>query len=153
VDATAVVMATSATVNGGASGAVTVGQNGKLVVGAGGLTLLNQAVLQATAIENGTLNISNGNVVANRNHIVNTNAGGNGVSTINFIDGGNLELGPNVVCGTVASPIGNLNFNLTQNATFQLDLPSATETNVVVNSLVWPATDSQLTFVIPNLPP
>jgi hypothetical protein len=153
VDATTVIVATSGTVLGTANGTITVGPNGKLIVGSGGLTLLNQAVLQTTAIENGTLNISNGTVVANGNIIVNTNAGGNGVSTINYLTGGNLELGANVVAGTVASPIGNLNFNITENATLQFDLPSASETNVVVNSLVWPTTDSQLTFVIANLPP
>lgn len=153
VDATTVIMATSATANGVANGTITIGQDGELIVGSGGLSLLNQAVVQTGSFfETGTLNISNGTVVANGSIIVTTNAGGNGVSTINFLTGGNLVLGSGAFAGTVASPIGNLNFNITDSATLEFAMPSFTQTNIVVNSLVWPTTDSLLTFSILSLP-
>ena len=152
IDATTVILATSATASGTANGTITVGPNGKLVVGLGGLSLLNQLVAQTTAIENGTLNISNGTVVANGGIVVSANNGGNGVSTINFLNGGTLSLGSGAFAGTLALPIGNLNFNLTDNAILQFVSPSFTQTNVAVNSLVWPTTDSQLTISIANLP-
>jgi hypothetical protein len=157
VDATNVTLASTATVTiGSATGTLTVGPNGTLIVGAGGITLLNQSVAEdATHVCSGTLNISNGTVICSGSISVAANiatgAGGPGNSTINFINGGRLSIGAGSFIGTAALPINNL--NLSDNSTLQLAAPSATQTNIFVNSLVWPADDNTLTISIGSLPP
>ncbi len=144
VDATSVIIGASVTALGAANGTVTVGANGTLVVGAGGLSLVTQT---ASGAATGNLNISNGTVVCNGSISVATNAGN---STITFIGGGKLSLNPGSFVGSLALPVGNL--ILDTNSTLQFSVPSATRTNIVVNSLTWPTTDSALTFNIVAVP-
>ena len=144
VDATNIILATSTTALGAANGTLTVGTNGTLVIGAGGLSLVNQAASGACS---GTLNISNGTVNCNGSITVTT---ATGTSTINFITGGKLNLAAGCFVGTLALSVGSL--NLIEGTTIQFGLPSATQTNIVVNSLTWPANDSLLTFSISGLP-
>jgi hypothetical protein len=156
VDATTVILGSSATVNlGNANGTLTVGPGGTLIVGTGGLTLLNQSVSENAGFAcSGILNISNGTVVCNGSVTVpanvGTGTGGPGTNTINFINGGKLELAGGSFVGSAASPVGN--FNLIENSTLQFDAPSSTQTNIVVNSLVWPNNDSALTIIVSGLP-
>lgn len=156
VDATNVIIASTATVNiGSATGTLTVGPNGTLIVGTGGITLLNQSVAEdATHVCSGTLNISNGTVICSGNLAVaanvGTGAGGPGNSTVNFINGGRLSMAAGCFVGTAALPVNN--FNLIENSTLQFGAPSTTQPNIVVNNLVWPADDSQLTIAIGSLP-
>jgi hypothetical protein len=152
VDATTVNIASSATANlGSTSGTLTVGPNAKLIVGAGGLSLLNQSAAENAGFAcSGTLNISNGVVNCAGNLVVTTNnasgPGGAGTSTINFIDGGTLSMGSGSVIGTTTSPIDN--FNLVENSTLEFGSPLAGQTNMVVNTLAWPVNDSALTITI-----
>jgi hypothetical protein len=152
VDATTILMGASATVNlGSANGTLTVGTNGTLIVGTGGLSLLNQGYAEgASWYCSGTLNISNGTVLCNGSITVTTNAGGTGNSTINFINGGLLNLASGACVGSLAQPVNN--FNLIENAILQFGLPSAVQTNIVVNTLTWPNNDSLLTINIGALP-
>ncbi len=156
IDANSLVMALNTAPNaaGGLCGtlsAVTVGANATLRVGSGGITLLSQS---ASNICSSTLTISNGTVICNGNITVVTNAANGTGSTgetnvINLVAGGNLVLGPGAVAGTASSPIGQL--ALDTNSVIRFAAPLTTQTNIVVNNLVWPATDSALTFVVSNL--
>jgi hypothetical protein len=164
IDATNMVMAynSSPSAAGGlaaASSAVTVGANAVLRIGAGGLSLLNQT---ASNICSSTLTISNGIVICNGNITVATNAAdGTGTyatstagetNVINIIGAGTLVLGPGCTAGTVSVPIGQLNLDV--NSSLQYTTPPANnQAAIAVNTLVWPANDSALTFVVSNLPP
>ncbi|HSY19231.1 MAG TPA: hypothetical protein VK815_12890 [Candidatus Acidoferrales bacterium] len=156
VDATNVIVASTATVTlGRATGTLTVGPNGTLVAGAGGITLLNQSVAEDAAhVGLAILNISNGTVVCNGNlgaaANVGTGAGGPGSNAINFINGGKLSMGAGCFVGSTAFPISS--FNLIENSTLQFSAPSTTQANIIVNNLVWPANDSLLTIRIGSLP-
>lgn len=158
IDATNVVMALNLApnANGGVSSAtsiLTVGANAKLQVGAGGISLLNQASSNACT---STLTISNGNLICNGNITVVTNAasgkGAAGETNIfQFISGGTLTLGANCVAGTTAAPIGQL--TLDTNTVIRFVAPPANnQSPIVASTLRWPVSDSALTFVISNLP-
>lgn len=157
VDATNVVMATDMgpNNNGGFSGSyssLTVGSAATLRVGTGGISLLNQT---ASNICSSVLTIaSNGTVVCNGNITVVTNAAdGTGAASetniINIVGSGNLTLGAGNVAGTTNSPISQ--FILDTNSTLQFVAPLTTQPSIAADTLVWPADDSALTFVVSNL--
>ena len=105
VDATTIIMATSATAAGAANGTITVGANGTLIVGTGGLSMVNQA---ASGVCAGTLNISNGTVICNGSITAATTTG---MSTI-AMNGGTLILtNASATIGSSAAPIGTLNLS------------------------------------------
>jgi hypothetical protein len=156
VDATNVVMAYNTAPNSGVSRAystVTVGANGLLLVGTGGISLLNQT---ASNVCSSTLNISNGAVICNGNITIATNAAdGTGAAAqtniINIIGGGSLALGSGCIAGTANSPIGQLSLDTTSSLRFVA--PPSGQPAMVINNLVWPATDTGVTLVVSNLPP
>ena len=148
VDATTVVMAYNTSANNGSDVAastsvVTVGPNGTLIVGTGGLSLATQTL---TGPATGTLNISNGTVVCNGSITMGTNQG---TGNINFLNGGHLTLGLNALVGTPSLPVSSL--NLSANSTLEFSIPSVSQTNIVVNSLIWPTPDSTLTITVDGL--
>lgn len=143
IDTTTLLMANAPSA-GDSTSTLTVGPNANLIVGAGGLSLVGQSAAGASV---GNLIISNGTVTCNGNISNNTALGSNAIT---FATGGKLIMGANSYAGTMADPIGGL--NLTTNTTLQLDVPLATQTNMVVNSLLWPNDDSALTIDIAGLP-
>ena len=99
VDATTINMAINTT-NGSASGMITVGANGVLVIGSGGLSPVNN---DPSGTASGTLTISGGTVISS-NGIVKTTAAGTG--NISLTDGTlNMVAG---TIGTLAAPIDTL---------------------------------------------
>ena len=158
VDASNVVMAFNEAPNAGgglcgSTSVLTVGANGTLLVGAGGLSLINQT---ASNVCSSTLTISNGTVACNGNITAVTNAAaGTGASAetnvIKFISGGTLTLGAGCYAGVTNSPIGQLVLDTNSILQF-VSPPPNNQPAIAVNTLVWPANDSALTFVISNLP-
>jgi hypothetical protein len=157
VDATNVVMALNSApnANGGVSGStsfLTVGSTAKLLVGTGGISLINQT---ASNVCSSTLTISNGAVTCNGNITAVTNAAaGTGAAAatniINIIGSGTLTLGAGCFAGTTTAPIGQLSLDTTSTLAFVA--PPNNQAAITVSTLVWPATDSGLTFVVSNLP-
>jgi hypothetical protein len=105
VDATTIIMATSATASGAANGTITVGANGTLIVGTGGLSMVNQAASGACA---GTLNISNGTVICNGSISAVTTTG---TSTISVTGGTLIVTNISATIGSSAAPISTLNLS------------------------------------------
>jgi hypothetical protein len=158
VDATNVVMAfnSAPNANNGLSGStslLTVGANATLRVGTGGISLINQTVSNVCS---STLTISNGTVVCNGNITAVTNAAaGTGTAAatniINIIGSGTLTLGSGCFAGTISAPIGQLSLDTSSTLQFVAPPPN-NQAAIAVNTLVWPATDAGLTFVVSNLP-
>jgi len=156
VDATSVVMAYNTAPNSGVARAystVIVGANGTLLVGTGGISLLNQT---ASNVCSSALIISNGAVVCNGNITIATNVtAGTGFSAetnvITIIGSGSLTLGQGCFAGTSNAPIGQLNLDTTSSLRFATP-PNNGQPAVVVNTLSWPASDSALSLVVSNLP-
>ena len=147
VDATTIQMAYCSAGSVGSTANLTVGPNGTLVVGTGGISLANQTLnTSGNGPATGTLNISNGTVICNGNITVATNFG---TGNINFLNGGHLTLGLNNTIGTPSAPISSL--TLAANSTLEFTVPSATATNIVVNTLTWPTPDSTLTITVDGL--
>lgn len=158
IDATNVVMAFNEgpNANGGLSGStsiLTVGANGTLRVGTGGISLIDQT---ASNVCSSTLTISNGTVICNGNITATTNAAaGTGASAetniLQFVGGGTLTLGAGCYAGTTNAPIGQLTFDT--NTVIQFVAPPVNnQPAMVANTLTWPANDSALTIVVSNLP-
>ena len=124
VDATTINMgiAANAAVTG-ATGTINVGANAVLVIGSGGLSLVNQTA----GIGTGNLNISGGTVICS-NSIVKTTATGTGNITLS---GGVL----NMVSGTVGTPAARIDaVNLNDGSTLQLNV-TAGVTNIVATAV------------------
>lgn len=142
--------------NGGLAGVtstLTVGANATLIVGSGGLSLLDQT---ASNVCSSTLTISGGSVACNGNITVVTNeaAGTDGAAETNIIQfagGGTLTLGAGNYAGTTNSPVGQ--FILDSNTKLEFVAPPpGNQPAIAVDSLVWPADDSTLTLEVDNLP-
>ena len=146
LDATTIQMAYCSAGSVGSTATLSVGANGTLIVGSGGLSLANQTLnTSGNGPASGTLNISNGTVVCNGS-ITTTNFG---TSTINFLTGGHLTLGLGDLVGSPAFPISSL--TLSTNTILEFTIPSISQTNIVVNTLNWPASDSALTISVDGL--
>jgi hypothetical protein len=143
LDATTIILATSATALGNANGTISVGANGTLLVGFGGISLANQA---ASGVATGTLNIANGGTVTCDGNITQTTITGTG----NLNVGGALNMGLGAYIGTASLPVNSLSF--TNGATWQLTPLADNQTNAVVDTLNWPSPDSSLTINIAGLP-
>ncbi|HZM06344.1 MAG TPA: hypothetical protein VFC44_25365 [Candidatus Saccharimonadales bacterium] len=149
IDATTVTMASSVSGSSNASGSIVVGPAGTLIVGTGGLTLANEATgsVAYAGDVTGTLTINEGTVNSSGNITEGTAAS---VGTVTFTNGGILNMGSGAFIGTTAVPINN--FNLDNNATLGLSVPSGGQSSAVVGTLTWPANDSTLTINVTSLP-
>ncbi len=142
VDATTVVIASTATASGTANGTLSVGATGTLLAGFGGISLASQTAGTAT----GALNIAAGGVVTNFGSITDGTVAGTG--SLNL--GGTLIMGLDTMIGTTNVPISN--FTISNNVTLQLAPSSLTIPTVNVGNLTWPDTDSTMTIIIAGLP-
>ncbi len=147
-DATTINMAVDSE-GGTATGTINVSNNategtsGTLIVGTGGLSLVNQTAGAGT----GNLNISGGTVTCNGSITKTTSAG---TGSIVFSSGGTLQMASACYVGSASVPIDT--FTLDDNATWQFVVPSDGTVNAVVGTLTWPASDSTLTVDISSLP-
>ena len=148
IDATTINMAViseagTATGTINVSNNATAGTSGTLIVGTGGLSLVNQTAATGT----GTLNISGGTVTCNGSI---TKASTSGTGNITFIGGGTLQMASGCYVGSASVPIDT--FTLDNNTTLQFVVPSDGTVNAVVGTLTWPADDTTLTINIASLP-
>jgi autotransporter-associated beta strand protein len=123
--ATNILMAITTTADsiGVANGTINVGANATLIVGNGGLSLVNLTAGSGT----GALNITNGMVICS-NSIVKTTSAGMGNINMN---GGTLTMVAGKTVGTPAIPVDNLNLT---SATLQLSVVN-NATNVCASAL------------------
>jgi fibronectin-binding autotransporter adhesin len=125
VDATTINMAIA--VNAAATtatGTINVGANAMLVIGSGGLSLVNQTGL---GVGTGNLNLSGGTVICS-NSIVKTTAAGTGNISLT---GGAL----NMVSGTIGTPAARIDaLNLNGGSTIQLNVLAGV-TNIVATAV------------------
>lgn len=70
--------------------------------------------------------------------------------TIEFLNGGTLNMGPGSYIGTLASPVTTL--TLATNSTLSVSVPSVSYTNICVQNLNWPAPDNNLTISVAAMP-
>ena len=158
IDAAGFVMSSNSAPNAtggncGSTSIVTVGANATLRVGTNGFILMDQT---ASNVCSSTFTISNGTVICNSSITVTTNAAaGKGASAetniLQFISGGTLTLGAGCFAGTTNAPIGQITVDSNTVVRFVAP-PANNQPAVAVNTLVWPANDSAVTFVISNLP-
>jgi autotransporter-associated beta strand protein len=118
----------------------TAGTFGTLIVGSGGLSLVN---LTGTGTAAGTLSIAGGTVTCNGSI---TKATSSGTATIYL--GGTLQMASGCTIGA-GNAIDNL--VISNNVTFQYSVPNS-GAEAVVSALTWPASDSTLTINVSSLP-
>jgi fibronectin-binding autotransporter adhesin len=129
VDVTTINMGINSSTGSTGNGTISVGSSGRLIIGTGGLSLVNNAGTIAALVNTGTLIITNGGSVICSNSIYKTTSKGTGTVTMS---GGSLNLAN--IAGTmgVSNSIPIDNFNLT-NSTLTLPV-AASSANVVVTS-------------------
>jgi fibronectin-binding autotransporter adhesin len=138
IDATTINMAiSSANAFNSATGAINIGPNGTLVIGAGGVSLANQG---AAGISGGSLSAS-GTILASGSIVKTTSAGSGSVTLTN----GTLTLNSSAnTVGTPAIPIDNF---IITNATINLAV-GATGTNIVVSNFALGGATNKLVFTL-----
>lgn len=146
IDTTSLLIANSGSTAGHSTSAVNVGAHATLVVGAGGVSLVNQA--GSGTLCNGTLSIATGGTLNSSGSITNGNASTSGTSTLNL--GGTLNLASGATIG--ANGYWITTFNISNNTTLSLGLPSASVIPVYATNLSWPSPDSTFTVNITALP-
>jgi hypothetical protein len=149
LDATSISIASSVSGSSNVSGAITVGTNGTLVIGSGGLSLVDEASGSVASVGGvtGTLTINGGTVTGNGNI---TEGSTLASGAILFSNGGTLNMGAGNYIGTTALPINS--FTLNNGATLGLSVGSSGQAPAVVGTLTWPANDNTLTIDITSLP-
>ncbi len=142
VDATTIYMATNASGSTPATGTISVGGPGKLIIGTGGMNMANQS---ATNLATGTLMVANGGTVVCSNNIYKGTSLGSATITIN--DGSLVMASTTRSIGvTTGVPIDN--FNITNST---LTLPAGPAANVALVNLNADAT-TQNTININSMP-
>jgi hypothetical protein len=160
ISANSLLMADNVANNNGANTAVStglidVGSQGTFLIGAGQLFALATAAGTGPAVgilivSNGVMNCQGPIVMGVNTNSIPSSSAGFASGIIQLIGSGTLNMGPNSYVGTQTNPITGL--LLDTNSVFSISIPSASYTNVCVDSLAWPSPDTNLTLSVAAIP-